>query len=125
MTVTICGDPPDTVDVACWDEVVEVSLDMPHGDARLAVLMADVPDTFPTLSPCGPGSYRLRVHARGRDTSIDGTASEPFEDYLIVAWPSPQAPQTIYKETARYGAGWHSYKKEPAAPEPGVPELGL
>src|SRR2546430_1442456 len=58
---------PDTVDVDGWDEVVEVSLAAPAGHVRPAALMADTPP-FPEITAAGPGDYRIRVHARGRDT---------------------------------------------------------
>jgi hypothetical protein len=111
--------PPPTVDVDGWDEVVEVSLDMANGDARLAVLMDNVPEAFSCLTPAGPGTYRLRAHARGRDTAIDGMASEPFEHYLLTLWPAPPAATAIHKETDRYGAGWHPYDPDaPPVPPP-------
>jgi len=106
--------PPASIELDPWDEVVDVTVAMPGGDGRLVVLMADVPATFGCLTPTGPGTYRLRAHARGRDTAIDGTAFEPFEHYRLVLWPAPPAPQVIHKETDRYGAGWHSY--DPTAP---------
>jgi hypothetical protein len=44
------------------------------------------------------------VHARGRDTDIDGTAFEPFEEYQIQIWPASPQPEIVYKTTDRYGA---------------------
>lgn len=113
VTTEVRPGPPPTVEVDEWDEVVEVSLDVPGGDARLA-LLDSVPDTYPCLTPAGPGTYRLRAHARGRDTAIDGVAFEPFEHYLLALWPAPAAATAVHKETDRYGAGWHDY--DPAAP---------
>lgn len=109
--------PPPSVELDAWDEVVEVSVEMTGGDARLAVLMAAVPDSYGRLTLAGPGPYRLRAHARGRDVAIDGTADEPFEDYRLALWPAPPAAQVIHKETDRYGAGWHAYDAT-AAPVP-------
>jgi len=35
------------------------------------------------------GSYRVRAHARGRDTSTSQEVTEPVEDYLFQFWPTP------------------------------------
>jgi hypothetical protein len=87
-----------------WDEVVEVTLHASVGDVNVASIMGiGMPPSYPRLTPQGPGDYRIRVHARGRDTDIDGTAFEPFEEYLIQLWPAPSAPEKIYKATDRYG----------------------
>ncbi len=67
--------------------------------------MDDPPD-LPVLTPAGPGSYRVRVHARGRDTAPDGVAEEPLEDYLLTVWPAPPRSDTVYKQTDEYGATW-------------------
>lgn len=34
------------------------------------------------------GTYRVRAHARGRDTSISQEVTEPVEDYLFQFWPT-------------------------------------
>jgi hypothetical protein len=96
---------PETVDVAGWDEVVEVSLAAPAGHVRPAALMADVPHPFPELTAAGPGDYRIRVHARGRDENSDGVDFEPVEEYLVMAWPAPPAPERIHRQSDAFGAG--------------------
>jgi hypothetical protein len=35
----------------------------------------------------GPGAYRLRVHARGRDIARGRFVDEPTEDYPLQVWP--------------------------------------
>jgi hypothetical protein len=94
---------PERPDVD-WDEVVEINLYAATGHVRLSALMSNVPDTYPLLTPYGPGYYRVRVHARGRDTDTDGVAFEPFEDYLVQTWPARPQPDLVYKGTDRYGA---------------------
>ncbi|MEV0095131.1 hypothetical protein [Streptomyces sp. NPDC050738] len=40
----------------------------------------------------GPGTYRMRLHAHGRDTNPDGVQedSKPIaEHYLLQVWPAP------------------------------------
>jgi hypothetical protein len=96
LTVEARSRPPQDVPTGDWEAIVEVSLDAPAGRMAVSALMDDVTDPFPPLTQAGPGSYRARVHARGRDTDIDSTAFEPVEDYLIQVWPAPPAPQHVY-----------------------------
>ena len=104
VTVETLDAPPPAVD-RNWEEVAEVTLHASRGRVRIGtVLGTGVPDALSdVLTPGGPGDYRVRVHARGRDTDIDGTALTPFEDYAIQLWPAPPAPETVYKATDRYG----------------------
>lgn len=103
---------PPRVDVDTWDEVIEVSLHVPTGRLRVAAPMTDAPD-LPILTPAGPGQYRLRVHARGRDTAPDVVALEAVEDYLIICWPADPAPETVHKQTDAYGAGLRQVAARP------------
>ncbi|HEV7679569.1 MAG TPA: hypothetical protein VGQ42_13470 [Candidatus Dormibacteraeota bacterium] len=104
LRVQVSTGPPDAVE-AGWEDVVEINLRAGAGRVKVAsVLGGGIPDTFPTLTPAGPGNYRVRVHARGRDTDVDGTALEPFEDYLVQIWAAPPQAQTVYRNTDRYGA---------------------
>jgi hypothetical protein len=62
------------------------------------------PHDLPPLTTAG-GDWRVRVHARGRDTDVDGVAREPFEHYLVQVWPAAPAPETAHRLTDGYGAG--------------------
>lgn len=104
VAVDVRDAPPEGVDFD-WDEIVEVSLYAPVGQVRVSTVMSAVPDTFPLLTSRGAGAYRVRVHASGRDTDIDGVALEPFESYLIQVWQGEPAVETIYKQGERCGAG--------------------
>ncbi|NKQ24560.1 hypothetical protein HF200_08875 [Streptomyces galbus] len=66
--------------------------------------MADLDEELPVLSFNGPDDYRLRVHARGRDTAVDLAPDEVTEWYLIQAWPAPPAPVTVLRQSDNYGA---------------------
>ncbi|MFF5257648.1 hypothetical protein ACFY4C_01785 [Actinomadura viridis] len=76
----------------------------PDGELRVAAIGADGPD-LPPSAALGPGPYRVRAHARGRDTgrALRGTG-EMVEDYLFQIWPAPPAPEIIHKQTDAYGA---------------------
>ncbi|WP_327191181.1 hypothetical protein [Streptomyces xinghaiensis] len=108
VSVRTLRTPPAAVETGGWDEVLDHSLHAPAGALRVRCLMADPPD-LPSLSPYGPGIYRVRIHARGRDTAPDGVAVEPMEDYLILTWPEDRArPDELHRQTDRYGAGWRA-----------------
>ncbi|WP_233345885.1 hypothetical protein [Saccharomonospora iraqiensis] len=96
-------EPP--VDVTEWDDVVEVSFEAPHGRMIATPLMTDPPPDLLTLSFHGPGPYRLRVHARGRDNAVDLAPEEVVETYLLSVWPAPVAAEVVHKQTDAYGAG--------------------
>lgn len=96
--------PPENVDVTEWDEVVEVDFIASIGDVIVRALM-DSPPNLPTLTNYGPGIYRFRVHAIGRDRTRDGVALESLETYLIQSWPASQPQEElIYKQTDSVGS---------------------
>ncbi|RRR82655.1 hypothetical protein EHS43_16310 [Streptomyces sp. RP5T] len=66
--------------------------------------MDDLDEELPVLSFTGPGDYRLRVHARGRDTAIDQAPDQITEWYLIQAWPAAAQPARVLRQTDSYGA---------------------
>ncbi|XVQ11203.1 hypothetical protein ACQP1W_01120 [Spirillospora sp. CA-255316] len=87
-----------------WEEIAEVTVESETGQLTVACLMADSP-ALPLLSPSGAGSYRVRVHARGRDIAYDATViGRIIEDYLIQIWPASPAAETIHKQTDDCGA---------------------
>ncbi|MEV1003495.1 hypothetical protein [Nonomuraea sp. NPDC050202] len=92
--------PPLALDE--WEEVAEISVESTHGSLHVFGLDGDLTD-LSNLASTGPGQYRIRIHARGRDTDPDGTVRTPVESYLIASWPSEAAPELIYKQTDRYG----------------------
>ncbi|MET9462252.1 hypothetical protein ABZY05_45850 [Streptomyces canus] len=67
-------------------------------------MMDDLDDELPALSFHGPGDYRLRVHARGRDTAIDLSPDQITESYLIQSWPAPAQTARVLRQTDGYGA---------------------
>lgn len=96
--------PPGVPDAESWEEIIEVSVRARRGDLRIRAF-EDEPRGLPRLNERGPGWYRCRVHARGRDTDIDGTADVPFEHYLVEVWADAgQAAPIVHRSTDRYGA---------------------
>lgn len=104
-------DPPAALDVDAWDEVVDHSVESRTGHMIVSP-MGDTSPGLPELTPSGPGHYRIRVHARGRDIDPDGVASEPNEEYLFAVWPAGPQADVIHKQTDHYGAevrAWPPY----------------
>ncbi|MEU8470415.1 hypothetical protein AB0F30_21290 [Streptomyces sp. NPDC029006] len=66
--------------------------------------MDDLDEELPVLSFGGPGAYRLRIHACGRDTAVDLTPDEITEWYLVQAWPAPAQDAVVLRQTDHYGA---------------------
>jgi hypothetical protein len=91
-------------DLDPWEEVVEVDLRSENGGMRVMSLGLDVSEEL-VLTAAGPGLYRMRVHARGRDTNPDGVAEEPVEHYHLATWPAKHAGvgEIVLKLTDRIG----------------------
>ncbi|MFM9609209.1 hypothetical protein [Streptomyces niveiscabiei] len=109
-------------DTGAWDEIVDHSVETRTGDLRVTCLM-DNPPELPALTPFGPGTYRVRVHTRGRDTAPDGHVATPVEAYLLVVWPDEPQPDEIHKQTDHHGAQLRAQPSRPAprqAPGRGV-----
>lgn len=87
-----------------WEEIVEISCHSPSGRLSVTPLM-DGPADLPSLASRGPGDYRLRVHARGRDRAVDQSmVDEVVEAYLIQCWPAPHQDARLVKASDAYGA---------------------
>ncbi|MDG9709431.1 hypothetical protein [Streptomyces sp. DH10] len=87
-----------------WEEIAEISCHSPSGELLVTSFMED-PADLPSLASQGPGSYRLRGHARGRDSAVDQTTvDEVVESYLIQSWPAAHQDALLLKATDAYGA---------------------
>ncbi|WP_159046409.1 hypothetical protein [Streptomyces sp. MMG1121] len=102
VTVALHSEAPGPGDGA-WEEIVEVSLHSAAGDLVIRGLMSDLEEELPTLSFNGPGVYRLRIHARGRDSAIDDAPDEITEWYLIQVWAAPFGDVAVLRQTDAYG----------------------
>lgn len=103
VTVTLHDTPP-APDAGGWQDIVEISAHSVSGDLRVRGIMDDLDEELPVLAFNGPGDYRLRVHARGRDTAVDLAPDEVTEWYLIQAWPASAEPVTVRRQSDNYGA---------------------
>ncbi|MEV8505669.1 hypothetical protein AB0368_12695 [Actinoplanes sp. NPDC051475] len=116
--------PPATTELDDWEEIGEGDLYADTGDVIVRALMDNPPD-LPALTTHGPGNYRVRIHAKGRDLRTDLVAFEPTENYLIQAWPSPVPADAItIKQSDSYGAALRrtTYTHEPSEPRTAPPQ---
>ncbi|MCC9738400.1 hypothetical protein [Streptomyces sp. MNU89] len=95
VTARPLNDPPDQPDPGPWEEITEASIYTHTGQLGVDILYPDTyPDTYldlPDLAHAGPGWYRLRAHARGRDTAPGALRDDSDEDYLLLCWPAPRS----------------------------------
>lgn len=125
-TVTVIAEPadrqPEVASRQQWDEIADISLYAPDGRLsihRLSYGPFDTPPDLPVMSPHGPGHYRLRIHARGRDASFDKDIGDSDEEYHLVSWPADPAPPLIIKTTDETGYGLRlSQLRKPTAALP-------
>ncbi|MGW4395149.1 hypothetical protein ACWEHA_07655 [Amycolatopsis nivea] len=108
VTLQILESEPDSVEVDGWDEVAEVSVDAEEGYLLVHNMEGNPPAELDQLAYVGPGSYRLRVHARGRDTAPHSNTPEPVEEYQISVWPAPDEPETVHKQSDKRGEEYRS-----------------
>lgn len=103
VTVALHATEP-APEIGDWQEIVEVSAHSASGDLTVRGVMDDLDEELPALSFRGPGNYRLRIHARGRDTAVDLAPDEITEWYVIQAWPAPAGEARVLRQTDGYGA---------------------
>jgi len=101
LTDVAPGDPEES-----WQDVVEVSIDLPSRTEIAWTSWAG--ETGGESEGIAPGSYRLRVSARGRDGGRDGEfADGPVDAYLLQLWPAPSQPDMILRVGSRDAEYWH------------------
>ncbi|CAL9278765.1 hypothetical protein SUDANB66_00049 [Streptomyces sp. SudanB66_2053] len=122
-TVEVYQNPIARAHTEEWDEVVDHSVQALSGRMKVASLMDDSP-AWPTLTPFGPGHYRVRLHARGRDRAYDGHLAEAEEEYLLQIWPSQPEPDTVHKQSDQAGAGFRQTALQEPLREPAPPPVG-
>ncbi|MGW9434298.1 DUF6924 domain-containing protein [Streptomyces decoyicus] len=134
-TVETHSDAP-ALNMAEWDDVLDISADFIRGQGFVASYDEHLTTN---LAFDGPGTYRIRVHARGRSTVKNAAlprrprptkTSPPPEAYLVQVWKAPTAPEQIHKSsdhtslpTADY-TGPTASPYQPAVKAPKIPSQG-
>lgn len=81
-----------------WEQVVEVGYRSPAGS--LAFSDGDDIDgrTFGGFTLAGKGSYRVRIHVRGRDRAIEEIVPpDGTEEYLIMIYPGTGEKAVVHR----------------------------
>ncbi|MFF0087681.1 hypothetical protein ACFYR1_49885 [Streptomyces canus] len=63
---------------------------------------------MPSRPSHGPGDYRLRLHARGRDTAIEPAPDQITEVYLIPVLAGPGPGGAVLRQTEGYAVSAHA-----------------
>ncbi|MEN3611646.1 hypothetical protein [Plantactinospora sp. ZYX-F-223] len=87
LTVELHAERP-AAETAGWDDAVEISYRTEVGQSHVRSARGGGTD-FPRVSFRGAGSYRIRVHARGRHFCVGRPVAGRVEDYLLQVWPAP------------------------------------
>jgi hypothetical protein len=109
--IVATGDSDPGLNLGGWDDVVEVSLTSGQGGQGLGITSGGLgPDSLQALTAGGTGTYRIRVHARGRDAGADHDAvtGNPVEEHLLQIWPAPAAAALIHAATDRFGQAFRT-----------------
>ncbi|MFP8886804.1 hypothetical protein [Streptomyces mangrovi] len=121
--------PPEQLDPGPWEEIVEASVYSATGRLAVEIPFPDTyPDTYlqlPELAEAGPGWYRLRAYARGRDTALKDVREDPVEDYLLLCWPAEQAPTRMIRTTDHCGQQLRSSAARHSARPRTAPASGM
>ncbi|MEX0426151.1 hypothetical protein AB3X52_00860 [Nocardioides sp. DS6] len=100
----VSSDSEPTLD-AEWEDVVEVSVTIPAGAASSWSTWSGEESGALALQP---GTYRVRVSARGRDAGRAGEFDEGVVDfYLVEFWPAPVQPDAVVRTGSDDAAYWH------------------
>ena len=117
------GDSDPGLDAAPWDEVIEFSLATSPGSPGLGISAMDGgPDELTALTAPGPGSYRVRLHTRGRDAGADRDVvdGEPVEEHFLQVWPAAVSGTIIRKASDAFGRATRDADPQPG-PDPRLP----
>jgi hypothetical protein len=116
-------DGPPALDLEAWDEVVDVTMDLPSGTLVVLTLMGSpAGDIDVSAGPCW-----LRMQARGRDAAWEDPTyddGKPVEEHLIAVWPADAAAEApravVHKATDSIGA---YFRNAEAPPDPSTVEF--
>ncbi|MFK8910486.1 hypothetical protein [Streptomyces sp. YS-3] len=99
-----------------WETAVDVSIYSSSGTLWLFQWGGDVVEEAGDFATAGPGWYRVRVQARGRDAGEAIQGEDVVEEHALTVWPAPPQPDVVHRATDAF-ARRHF---DPARP-PGLP----
>lgn len=94
------ADGPIALQADEWDDVVEVLAEAPTGTLSVEGWAGNGGDER-NLAVAGPGTYVVRVYARGRDMSFwDDMPDRSSEEFRVEVWPATNEHPRILKRSA-------------------------
>lgn len=86
-----------------YDDIVEASFRLPSGNLQI-VEWGDQDHYAISPLATGPGTYRIRYHARNMDQAA--STLDESDEYLIQLWPSTEMPARTVKVTTAQAKYW-------------------
>lgn len=83
VELAVLASEPDTSEITEWEVIEEAPLRV---DSSAYILTMDG-EQVEGFSAIPPGRYRIRAHARGRDSGWDRQVTVPVEQHMIWVWP--------------------------------------
>lgn len=93
-----------------WEEIVEVSFQVPRGSITLVEWAADRGIAMAVPA----GAYRGRYQARAMQAASDADPlpdAAPVDSYRLDLWPAPPAPDRVVKQSSAVAAYWHGWAR--------------
>ncbi|WP_242888165.1 hypothetical protein [Actinomadura litoris] len=106
LVVELSSTEPDAR-AADYEDIIELPFD--SRDGIVAVHTHNVNGYLKILPPLpeGPGSYRLRYHARNMDEADQhGYGGKGVDGYLLQIWPAPWADPQVLQARSLYAKGF-------------------
>ncbi|WP_427174793.1 hypothetical protein [Arthrobacter sp. 92] len=120
LTIGVLDHEPDTI-APGWEDVLEVSLAIPEGNVYFNQPTGADTHEVGSISAADAGSYRVRLHASGRDSDYDLVVETSAERHLVQFWKAPPANTIVLanassagKSLPRFVAMWQSGLSGPA-----------
>ena len=104
LTVEVLEEHPGAA-APDWEDVHEVSLTLPAGRAFFNTPMASAAQDVGSIANEEKGSYRVRLHASGRDAAFDLVVDAPTEQHLVQLWKEPASAATVISSRSERGTG--------------------
>ncbi|MET4001781.1 hypothetical protein ABIB48_000479 [Arthrobacter sp. UYCu511] len=102
LTVEVLRARPESISPG-WEDIHEVSVRLPEGRAYFNTPTDwDMKDVG-TIMAGEKGSYRVRLHATGRDEAFDLVVESSVERHLVQFWKESPSPATVLSSESGQG----------------------
>lgn len=102
LTVEVLRARPDALSPG-WEDIHEVSLMIPEGRAYFNTPAAWEMKDIGTITGDQNGSYRVRLHATGRDTAFDLAVESSVERHFVQFWKESPSPVSVLSSESEHG----------------------